>query len=312
MPVILKRYEPALKSGWNQAVRRMGGHFMFEREFMDYHADRFEDFSWVVADKARIVGLFPANRRDDCLESHGGLTFGGLLHGAGFGGSQVMRTMEALLVEARAAGFRRISYKALPWIYYNTPNGADGYALFRLGFKLERRELSSVVDLTREVDLSKGRRHSLSKARKAALRAEASDDYEGFSLLLAGVLEERHRSCPVHTGAEIRLLSERFPRNIVLLGVKTDGAWVAGGWLFFTGHVCHTQYLASNAHGRKWGAMDALIVEAIKIARERQCRYLSLGPSTLDAGRFLNEGLLAFKEMFGASSFCYDRYEVEL
>ena len=46
---------------------------------MDYHADRFEDYSLMVYYKSELYALLPANRVADTLYSHQGLTYGGLL-----------------------------------------------------------------------------------------------------------------------------------------------------------------------------------------------------------------------------------------
>ena len=39
------------------------GTFLFLRDYMDYHADRFADHSLIVRDRSGIVALLPANRR---------------------------------------------------------------------------------------------------------------------------------------------------------------------------------------------------------------------------------------------------------
>ncbi len=46
---------------------------------MDYHSDRFNDHSLVFTRKNRLIGLLPANIKDEALYSHGGLTFGGII-----------------------------------------------------------------------------------------------------------------------------------------------------------------------------------------------------------------------------------------
>lgn len=50
---------------WNEFVRNSkNGTFLFCRDYMDYHADRFEDFSAIVESNGRPLALFPASRRD--------------------------------------------------------------------------------------------------------------------------------------------------------------------------------------------------------------------------------------------------------
>ena len=83
----IRPYTAADRPAWNDFIRRSrNGVFLFQREYMDYHADRFEDASVIVESAQgtpRIVAVLPANRRhapdgDHCV-THGGLTFGGLV-----------------------------------------------------------------------------------------------------------------------------------------------------------------------------------------------------------------------------------------
>jgi hypothetical protein len=306
----VEKYRPG--GLWDVFVSSIDCHFMFTRTFMDYHSDRFNDASLILKCDEEVIALFPANRRGRCLQSHGGLSFGGLLHAEMSSGAQVLRMMAALVEHARMEGYQQIAYKRVPWIYHSAPAEADAYALHRLGFGLERRDLSSAIPLDVPTRLSKGRKHALGKARKAGLSVALSTDYEGFHLLLAEVLRERHQLEPVHSAAEIRLLSERFPDNIKLLGLTADGEWLAGAWLFITSRVCHTQYLAASGEGRTMGAMDLVITSAIEMGRNCGCHYLSFGISTEQNGSVLNEGLLSFKEMFGGAPLCHDQYMLNL
>ena len=43
---------------------------------MDYHKDRFEDFSLLIYKGERLYALLPANINDDVVYSHQGLTYG--------------------------------------------------------------------------------------------------------------------------------------------------------------------------------------------------------------------------------------------
>ena len=47
---VVERYEPGLRAIWDDVVKRARArHFMFERAYMDYHADRFADASLLVS-----------------------------------------------------------------------------------------------------------------------------------------------------------------------------------------------------------------------------------------------------------------------
>ena len=76
----IRRYRPEQANEWNAFVKQSKqGTFLFDRNYMDYHADRFTDHSLILYRKQQIYALLPANQVGDVLFSHQGLTYGGLL-----------------------------------------------------------------------------------------------------------------------------------------------------------------------------------------------------------------------------------------
>src|SRR5690348_5975598 len=74
------RYKPDYSGVWNDFVlSAVNSTFLFDRGFLEYHADRFVDCSLLVFDGDALIALLPANIDEDRLVSHGGLTYGGLL-----------------------------------------------------------------------------------------------------------------------------------------------------------------------------------------------------------------------------------------
>src|SRR5690606_21597629 len=81
----IKKYEDSDKIMWNKFLLKCKNyHFMFNRDFMEYHSDRFEDFSLIFKnDEDEIIALLPGNIKDNIFYSHQGLTFGGFLFDRG-------------------------------------------------------------------------------------------------------------------------------------------------------------------------------------------------------------------------------------
>ena len=76
----IKQYNLDDAAKWNELVTiSKQGTFLFNRNYMDYHADRFADCSFLIMEKGRIAAALSANRKGDTLYSHQGLTYGGLL-----------------------------------------------------------------------------------------------------------------------------------------------------------------------------------------------------------------------------------------
>lgn len=77
----IKKYEDSDEIMWNKFLLKCkNSHFMFNRDFMEYHSDRFEDFSLIFKNnEEKIMALLPGNIKDNIFYSHQGLTFGGFL-----------------------------------------------------------------------------------------------------------------------------------------------------------------------------------------------------------------------------------------
>ena len=74
------RYSAGDKERWDRFVRRSkNGTFLMQRDYMDYHADRFQDCSLMIFCNRKLTALFLGNLSGNCFYSHQGLTYGGML-----------------------------------------------------------------------------------------------------------------------------------------------------------------------------------------------------------------------------------------
>ena len=76
------RYSPEMKGVWDDFVEMSkNGTFLLKRDYMEYHADRFPDHSYLfLDDNGSVAALLPATLREgNVLSSHAGLTYGGLV-----------------------------------------------------------------------------------------------------------------------------------------------------------------------------------------------------------------------------------------
>jgi hypothetical protein len=307
----IRAYTAEDREAWNALNRTArNGHFMFDRGFMDYHADRFADASLMALEDGRAIALLPANRDGGAVWSHQGLTFGGLVH-AELGLARTLEVLDGFADRLRANGATELVYKAMPWIYASRPAQEDLYWLFRRNAQLVRRDASLAIDYRAPGPASRRRRRGLRTAAAVGATYERSDDLASYWGLVEAVLAERHGARPVHSLAEIRLLAARFPEQIALHVARVDGEIVAGVLMFETEAVAHAQYIATGRRGREVGALDGLFFHLIELYSASR-RFFDFGISNTDQGRTLNEGLARQKEEFGASAVAHDFYRVAL
>ena len=310
--VSVERYEASEERNWDQFLgQARNAHFMFNRRYMEYHSDRFEDHSLIIRKKNKIVALLPANQSTGNLISHQGLTYGGVICGNKMSQSLMIDSMDAILTYATESGFRKLIYKAIPYIYSKRPTQEDLYSLFRHQAKLFRRDASSVIQLSNRSKYRSTKTHGLKKAQTTGMVAKPMS-LDRFWPILETVLASEHATKPAHTLEEISLLQNRFPDNVICRGAFLNDKPVAGTVLFASKPVVHTQYLANNEDGRTNSALDFVIDSCIQEFTKLDYEFFSFGISTEEQGTVLNEGLIFHKEGFGASSVCHDQYEIEL
>ena len=278
---------------------------------MDYHSDRFRDFSLMVYKKDKLIALLPANLVDSVLYSHQGLTYGSLIYCKTLKTTDFILVFKAILEFLDKNAINDLNIKELPNIYLrNQTNNPLHYILFKTNAELLRTDLHSVVDLQHKL-YSNSRREGIKRATKSNLRVEESNNCDLFwNKILIPNLESKHNVKPVHTLEEITLLKSHFENNIRQFNVFKDEVIVAGTTIFETEHVAHCQYISGNADKNELGSLDFLHHHLIENVFSNKM-YFDFGTSNINLGQQINKGLLFWKEGFGARSIPQGFYKIE-
>lgn len=295
---------------WNDFIcNSKNGIFMFDRNFMEYHKDRFTDNSLLFYDDEKLLAVMPANKKDGILYSHGGLTYGGFITGNDMKQHHMNDCFTALKEYASANGIKEIIYKNIPHIYHKQPAEEDVYSLYLNNAEILKIEASTVLDLSNPLKMPKGRKAQVGRARREGVLIQESTDFESFIELENQVLQEHHNTKAVHTADELHLLQSYFPENIKLFAAMYNNQMIAGTVLFIYENIVHTQYMAANETAREIGALDFTIATIIEMFKASK-KWLDFGISTEDAGHYLNEGLIAQKEGFGGRTNVYQTWKI--
>ncbi|MFY0631073.1 MAG: GNAT family N-acetyltransferase [Flavobacteriaceae bacterium] len=307
----IKRYSNTRKTEWNDLIlNSKNGTFLFHRDYMDYHQDRFTDHSLMIESSNKVVAVFVANESDQIIQSHGGLSYGGLIYTTKLRTKDVLEILEAIIAYYKGKGFKELYYKSVPEIYHSYPSAEDRYALFKKGAELYRRDVSSTIDLDNKLKLSKGRKWLLARAKKNNITVQESQDFEGFFSHYNTYLKNRYGVGAVHNVEEMKLLRSRFPENIKYISASIDDEFLGGTILYCTPKVIHAQYIHFSEQGKEVGAFDLTMSKILEEYQDR--KYFDFGISTEQDGQYLNEGLISFKESFGARATLCDFYKIKL
>ena len=306
-------YTDQLKMQWDDFIRNSkNGTFLLMRDYMDYHRSRFIDASLLILDERNnIRALLPANRKDDVLLSHEGLTYGGLIYDEKMTQPMMLKIFHVVLLYLLQNNIRQFVYKTIPRIYHRGPADEDRYALFLLDARLQRRDCLTVIDHQFPIPFQSRRARAINKARKLLFNVQQLFSFEDYWCLLEHNLKEKHDVLPVHNVSEISRLAQLFPDNIKLFVCYEQDQLLAGVIVYETEQVAHFQYIAASTYGKQIGALDWLFNTLITINYTNK-RYIDFGISNEQQGRVINHGLIDFKEGFGGRTVEHDVYQIDV
>ena len=313
----LRRYAATDAAPWNQFVQNSkNGTFLFQRSYMDYHADRFSDHSLIaISDGGKWMAVLPACKKADVLSTHAGLTYGGWVTDSAMTCPDMMHLFDQMLIYLALQGFASVRYKSIPHIYHRLPAQEDLYALFRHDAVIDRRDTLSVLDLRAMPLTQERRRRGAKKAvqRLVEIRLEQNSpqNYADFWQCLEFNLHAQFGEKPTHSLVEIQKLCSLHPENIRLHVACLGNELCAGVVVYLCEPVCHVQYISATPAGKQSAALDLLFMKLTSYYKQQESFwYLDFGISNELDGRYLNLGLIEQKEGFGARTVVHDFYQL--
>ena len=277
---------------------------------MDYHSDRYLDYSLLIYKNNILISILPANRFEDQLYSHQGLTYGGFILDEKSKFNDVVEVFKITLKYLSDNKIKTLSYKPIPFIYHVLPSEESKYISHILNAKIVKKEVISVIK-KHSLSLSKDRSNGVKKGIKNNLVIKEVDEFDGFwNTLLIPNLKLKHGVSPVHTLTEIKLLKKNFKNHIRQFNVYDQEKLIAGTTIFESKKTAHAQYISSDSSKNTSGSLDFLFSHLIgDIFKSKE--FFDFGNSNENNGESINKGLIYWKEGFGAKSITQDFYKIE-
>ena len=308
----IKRYESKYFEEWNAFISTAkNATFLFNRDFMEYHSDRFEDYSLLIYDQDKLVAVLPANRVGATVFSHQGLTYGGLVLPLNSKLYNVIFIFKAILRYLKENGISSLNIKKIPSIYCDTLSDEIDYLVSICKGITTMKHAVSVINLESNFKISKSRRECINRGKKLNLVIKEEDNLESFwNAILIPNLKEKYNSKPVHSLDEILVLKDKFPDNIKHFNVYHNNKIVCGTTLFITKNVVKPQYISGTESNNLLGSIDYLYDYLINEVSKGKT-YFDFGPSHENNGLNIVKNINFWKESFGAHTLVQNFYEVE-
>lgn len=309
----VRKYIQSDFSEWNDFINQaQNATFLFHRDFMEYHQNRFEDHSLIVEDEKGWVAVLPANRVEDKLYSHQGLTYGGLVFNDNFDGLTVIEIFETIVNHLKINQFKTFVIKPILPFYANKNFLEIEFSLIQKNASLYRKDMNLVINFKNDFSISKSKLKHFRRVSSLGLEIREDNDFQLFwNNVLIPRLQEKHDTRPVHTVEEIIFLHSKFPQNIKQYNVYFDNEIIAGITLFVFKNGVKSQYGATTSVGEKMRALDFLFITLITKFKEKVA-FFDMGTVSEHQGKSFNPGLLKQKEELGCSISAQDYYSLEL
>lgn len=310
----IRPYQESDYELWNTFVSAAkNATFLFHRDFMEYHKERFEDFSLLVFDKVKLVAVLPANRVDNKVYSHQGLTYGGLVYASKLKIEKIEVILDLLFDFFKSKRIEHFYLHPIPSFYLGQGNAAIDFFLMKRGAQLYRKEMNMVAHLHQEIPISKSKLKHFRRTEVLGLRVVEETNFQPFwEKILEPRLAEKYDAKPVHSLAEIQLLQERFPKNIKQFSAYLEDKIVAGITIFEFENGVKSQYGATSKKGEKYRALDFLFISLLDVFQKRGKHFFDMGIVNDSGEKGFHSGLLQQKEELGCTVWNQDFYKIKL
>ncbi|GAA3569899.1 hypothetical protein GCM10022395_19420 [Snuella lapsa] len=279
---------------------------------MEYHSDRFEDYSLLVYKKEKLVALLPANKEGNTVYSHQGLTYGGLILPYALSAINVFSIFDAIVSFLKVNHIEEIHIKQIPEIYCKSATNEIAYVLGQSA-NLYRRDMVLAIDYAKPLNIHKTKLKHYKKAENLNLTIKEETKFDSFwSQVLEPRLLTKHNAKPVHSINEIQLLYSRFPDKIKQFNIYYEDRILAGLTVFETATVVKSQYGATTKEGERFRALDYLFLHLIKEYKLVGKKFFSMGTVVEDNELKFNQGLLKQKEELGCDIYTQDFFRLKL
>lgn len=298
---------------WNAFVgTAQNATFLFHRDFMEYHSDRFQDYSLLVFEGEKLISILPANCIEYEVYSHSGLTYGGFVLGQTVGENDFEMIYAAIIEFLKKADKKQLIIKEMLPFYHQTVTINFGNFFDEKGAKITDTKMNLAIDFKSDFTISKSKKKHYRRLQSEGLVVKKEESFETFwTKVLMPLLNEKYNTKPLHSLSEITFLQQKFPQNIEQYNLYRDEEILAGITIFKTQKVVKSQYGATTENGKKHRALDYLFIHLIE-EFGKSFDYFDMGTVDDDSELGYNEGLLNQKKELGCDLYSQNTYQITL
>jgi hypothetical protein len=281
---------------------------------MEYHQDRFDDYSLMIYFNDQLFAIFPANISKGSVYSHQGLTYGGLVFKNELNVRQIETIHKVVLDFMKTENIKSLIVKPLPEFYNVQLLKFENHWQSQSNSSVIKKNMILAIDYNSDYKIHKTKLKRYKKIEKNGfIIKDGRLEFEKFwNAILIKRLEEKHQSKPIHSLLEIQYLHDKFEQDINQYTIYKDDRLLAGITMFKKGLVVKSQYGMASVEGEQLNALDMLFVHLINTFKDSGMQYFSMGTVNNNSELGYSMGMLKQKQELGCSTYIQDIIKVDL
>jgi len=314
MEIEIQKYSLKFKELWDSFIDKAdNGFFFFKRNYMEYHADRFYDYSLIVFIDNEIKALFPCNLNGDIIYSHQGLSYGGVLHEVDADIYILNSIHKAIISYFNNLGIKHINISPIPSLYSKTKNDFYEQILKEEPTNILVQKPISTID-HELVKLPTRRKLRIPKTHEDNYCFEIVDDMNMVWPMIEQCYLSQHGFNPVHSQSEIAYLKNCFPEKILINTIKENvpNAPILAALITLDDkRIVKFQYIGYTEIARKANVIDYLYYKTINKSISEN-KNVDMGHSIDINSNQINNKILFAKRRHGAVEITATTYSIDL
>ncbi|MBK6364899.1 MAG: hypothetical protein IPN49_03180 [Saprospiraceae bacterium] len=304
--MIIRKYETSDEKNWEDLVKKCKNPaFVLTRRFLQYHENKFDDYSLVVYNDNFLIAALPACRQENVWYAHPGLPFADLIMADRYKWTMTKDIVSKIISFLKEAGFTEMIVKIMPQMYKKLPGDEWLYYLRNYGARLFEQKLTTAIPLIEYENIRKDVINISKQNKRNFIIKEAGDQLTDLYELMKKNMAEKYNSLPTHTLADLLKLQKLFPEKINCIA-GFEGEELKGGIiLFIYESVVKVQYIFSSQQF----LADVLLLKTVELYRSGYT-FIDLGTSNSLPNNEINYGVLQFKAKNGGKAFIVESYEL--
>lgn len=304
---------------WKKGLNNFDGSTIFHNpDFLSYHGDKFNEHHLGIFKGETLFGIIPISffveNNKKIAKSPYGASYGGAIFLKTLSYKESKDIIESIVEYLKIYKIDELFVTPPLEIFYSNYSDTFIFVMLEYGFKCINSDITSIVDLYKENDISKILQSSIRNKYKQALKNNLEivqhASIDDFWILMKKTFA-KHGTNPTHTIDEYKNLNQKFKKHFYCDIVYFKNKPIASiGYVQVNSIAKMSFYHVQDDEFKNMHGLILLINNAFKECVDNKIRYYDFGTSSV--GMKARTNIFEYKEGFGATGKFRHTYKLDI